>query len=120
MRSRYQLEAGDRELSGERSSAVDASRVNESSWVDAHLRLLEPGCFGQGRRDYDAATADHPNLLLCPDRPEPLTRTAEYPFVGPNLMMGCIPAIFFYSASSPMVVAQALNNSSFISLERLR
>lgn len=75
--------------------------LNEISRMDAHFSLLDPGFLGQGSRDYDASTAGHPDLPLFPDLPEPLTRTAEYPFVGPNLMMGMHPSYFFVFGIQP-------------------
>lgn len=87
--------------------------LNEFSHVAAHFRLLEPGFLGQGSRDYDAGTAGHPDLPLFPDLPEPLTRTAEYPFVGPNLMMGMHPSYFFVFGVQPDGFGRSIEQFEF-------
>ncbi|MDA3922040.1 MAG: aromatic ring-hydroxylating dioxygenase subunit alpha [Salinisphaera sp.] len=69
--------------------------LNEFSNMEAHYSLLDPGFIGQGSRDYDSVAAGHPDLPMFPYLPEPLTRTAEYPLVAPNLMMGMHPSYLF-------------------------
>ncbi|WP_423823290.1 aromatic ring-hydroxylating dioxygenase subunit alpha [Salinisphaera sp. SPP-AMP-43] len=75
--------------------------LNEFSEMSAHFSLLEPGFLGQGSRDYDSTVAGHPDLPLFPDLNEPQSRTAEYPYVGPNLMMGMHPSYFFVFSIQP-------------------
>ncbi|GAB3684622.1 aromatic ring-hydroxylating oxygenase subunit alpha [Salinisphaera aquimarina] len=76
--------------------------LNGYSRMQAHFNMLEPTYLGQGSTGYDSVAAGHPDLPMFPGLSEQARRTAEYPYVMPNLLLGMHPSYLFVFGIQPV------------------
>jgi choline monooxygenase len=76
--------------------------LNTASKMQAHYSMLDELYLGQGSRHYDAKKAGHAGLPTFPDLTPLQLRTAEYPTLLPNLMLGLHADYLFVFGVDPV------------------
>lgn len=76
--------------------------LNAASKMQAHYSMIEDLYLGQGSRQYDSAKAGHADLPRFPGLTQRLVKTAEYPTLLPNLMLGIHADYLFVFGVDPV------------------
>jgi choline monooxygenase len=76
--------------------------LNAASKMQAHYSMLEELYLGQGSRQYDPTKAGHAGLPSFPGLTAAQSKTAEYPTLLPNLMLGIHADYLFVFGVDPI------------------
>jgi choline monooxygenase len=76
--------------------------LNAASKMEAHYSIVEDLYLGQGSHGYESKIASHADLPRFPGLTAAQQKTAEYPTLLPNLMLGLHPDYLFVFGVDPV------------------